>query len=641
MLGGANSLNAQDNAIGEAAGNNDSALINDKINNDRLDPFVSLSNKIERASIVYDSLIWEFNGIHNYHPLHSQYAHFQTIGDPGMPVALRFPYMGNNQGFHSGFDLYSPYLFTSENTQYYTAFAPFSRLAYTQMPKGFTLLEGIFTTNINPGWNASIRFRNTTNQGFYPRQRNSMSQAQMSSRYLSKGNRYYVQFSHNSNRFFNQENGGWENDSLFDILTGTSKQSTVNLNASESRFSYRNTSLEHVYWIKGRSKDTLDSNYIFIPRWGLKHRMDYSKTRSVFKSDFSDFSFLGSGLFDSIQTNDSFVFTKTVNEWGVVNFQSSSSRFSFFSGIGTEWLGVKYRAVALQNSPANNLFFKSEINYSLFSNVGSECIYYYYLSGFNKGDNRLFLKVKSKDNKDSSNRNSLFYHLSFESKRNTPGFVFHELRGNHREWNNALQAIQSQVIEAAMGSKSKIQFVAAKARIMALQNAVYLSKDIIPLQYHGSFRHLMLSFDSRFKLGPFYLKNEISFQSDLGSNMNEFLPFPTIMSYHSWYYQNDLFKNALKLQIGTDVRWFSSYYAPAYDPASRLFYLQDRRMQGNYPIVDFFVSGEIKTFRGFVKLEHANFALLDEQFPNLYYSTLNYSLVSRRMVLGVVWKLYN
>jgi hypothetical protein len=636
------SLKAQERSLGSENQEQDSVKAASAPKAERIDPFSSVLNGVEYSSLVYDSTIWELEGIQNYHPLHKSHSHFQTTGDPGMPVSLRNPQALLSEGFQSGFYLFDPYLYTTQNARFYTSFAPFSRLVYTQMPRGFTQLSGLFTANINPDWNVSAQFRNITNQGFYLRQRNAISQFQLTSRYRTKNNRYWVQLSLNANRFFNQENGGWENDTLFDQLEGVNKQSTVNLSASSSRFSYQNHGLEQIYWLRGHKQYVNDSTTHFQPKGGIKHKMEWSKTRSVFQSSEQDFAFFSTIYIDSFTTNDSFVFNKNKQELGWVNNVADSSVFSIYTGMGAEFLQVAYLNYPQLTQPRNNYYTFLNASYKLPVITSKMSITsHYFLSGFNAGDYKAKFVVMSDAKGDASVQKKWNYELIFDVNRTTPGFIYNQFLGNHRQWTTTFNAVASQNLQFSVLHKGKNHVLRGEVAYLNMNNTVYLSEEIMPLQVSSALQSAKVKISSRLKWSRFYFKNELTFLDDLGSGMKEYLPFPKWMTYHSWYYQNDLFSGALKFQVGADVRWFSAYYAPAYDPASRLFYLQNRRMQGNYPMLDLFVAGEIKTFRGFVKLEHANFALLDNQFPNLYYSTLDYSLVSRRLVVGIVWKLYN
>jgi hypothetical protein len=80
------------------------------------------------------------------------------------------------------------------------------------------------------------------------------------------------------------------------------------------------------------------------------------------------------------------------------------------------------------------------------------------------------------------------------------------------------------------------------------------------------------------------------------------------------YYQNDLFKRKLRLQVGFEVNYSTAYYANAYNPALSAFHLQDDRQVGNYPFMDVFFNIRIKTFQGFFKIEHWNAGLLGYRY---------------------------
>jgi hypothetical protein len=58
---------------------------------------------------------------------------------------------------------------------------------------------------------------------------------------------------------------------------------------------------------------------------------------------------------------------------------------------------------------------------------------------------------------------------------------------------------------------------------------------------------------------------------------------------------------------------------------------------GNYPLIDVFVTGQIKKAILFAKLEHVN---MDMQNTGYYY-TPHYPLPVRAFRIGVRWRMYN
>ncbi|MBR5783965.1 MAG: hypothetical protein IKY43_02225, partial [Bacteroidales bacterium] len=99
-----------------------------------------------------------------------------------------------------------------------------------------------------------------------------------------------------------------------------------------------------------------------------------------------------------------------------------------------------------------------------------------------------------------------------------------------------------------------------------------------------------------------------------------------------------LFKNALALQTGIDLRYNTAFYADAYNPALAAFYRQNDVEIGNYIWLDVFATLQIKHATMFLKLLHVN--ALWEQNPR-YFMTLHYPGQDFLVQWGFVWKFFD
>jgi hypothetical protein len=112
---------------------------------------------------------------------------------------------------------------------------------------------------------------------------------------------------------------------------------------------------------------------------------------------------------------------------------------------------------------------------------------------------------------------------------------------------------------------------------------------------------------------------------------------PNFISENSLYYENDLFKKALRLQVGASLYYTSAYYADAYMPVTDQFYLQDKKKYGNYPFVDVFINARIKTVRIFFKMDHINSGFSGKK----YVLTPGYPYPERAFKFGVSWRFFD
>ena len=89
------------------------------------------------------------------------------------------------------------------------------------------------------------------------------------------------------------------------------------------------------------------------------------------------------------------------------------------------------------------------------------------------------------------------------------------------------------------------------------------------------------------------------------------MPLPKLNIYTNLYL---LFRigiaKVLRIQIGGDMRFFTSYFAPDYSPAIQQFAVQDTRYErtkiGGYPIVGAYANMHLKHCRLYVSVRHVN-----------------------------------
>lgn len=112
---------------------------------------------------------------------------------------------------------------------------------------------------------------------------------------------------------------------------------------------------------------------------------------------------------------------------------------------------------------------------------------------------------------------------------------------------------------------------------------------------------------------------------------------PLFTSKNSIYADFKLFSNALRAQVGFDVRYLTAYYADAYDAALGIFYRQDEVLIGNYIWADAFVNLQIKRASIYAKAGHLN-----SYFESRHYLSIpNYPSKQFGLYFGLTWKFFD
>jgi len=74
----------------------------------------------------------------------------------------------------------------------------------------------------------------------------------------------------------------------------------------------------------------------------------------------------------------------------------------------------------------------------------------------------------------------------------------------------------------------------------------------------------------------------------------------------------------------------------AYDPLLSEFYVQNNKLIGNFPRIDFFINAKIQQTRLYLKAEHINSSLTGYD----YYSAPSYPYRDFSIRFGLVWNFF-
>lgn len=137
-------------------------------------------------------------------------------------------------------------------------------------------------------------------------------------------------------------------------------------------------------------------------------------------------------------------------------------------------------------------------------------------------------------------------------------------------------------------------------------NITSYAHDISVMQQSGSIQVLSASLRQKIHWGIFHWDNEIIWQHTTNSDV---LPLPTLSIYTNPYIAFHIAK-VLRVELGVDMRYFTSYYAPDYSPFVGMYATQDptqpRVKIGNWPILNGYANFAIKRVRGYINVTHFN-----------------------------------
>jgi hypothetical protein len=156
----------------------------------------------------------------------------------------------------------------------------------------------------------------------------------------------------------------------------------------------------------------------------------------------------------------------------------------------------------------------------------------------------------------------------------------------------------------------------------------------VQVKQAGSVQALMLQLDNKLSYKGFHFDNLITLQT---STDNDVLPLPLLSIYSNLYF-NFVISKVLKTELGLEMRYFTKYNAPDYDPITAQFIVQNDNTKesiGNYPVFSAYINFALKKIRFHLTYYHFN------QSDGRYFTMPNYPMNPASLRFGVSWNFYD
>jgi hypothetical protein len=254
----------------------------------------------------------------------------------------------------------------------------------------------------------------------------------------------------------------------------------------------------------------------------------------------------------------------------------------------------------------------------------------YYPSGYRGGDLSVGANITLRA---FINERPLILSGRFRQELRTPGYWQENLFSNHYVWFNSFDKESETRFEVNFSVPSIALEVGVWQGV--LKNTIFYGDDSRPQQCSETVSLTSLYARKDFRIAGFHLDHRALVQITSNESV---LPVPTFSAYLSYFYEFWVKRDVLRVQVGIDGRFNTSYYAPGYNPALSVFYNQREVKVGNYPYLDLFVSAKWKRMRILLKLHHLN----QDLFGNgEYFQAALYPLNPRMFKLGISWSFYD
>ena len=239
-------------------------------------------------------------------------------------------------------------------------------------------------------------------------------------------------------------------------------------------------------------------------------------------------------------------------------------------------------------------------------------------------------------------RGDAFFH------RETPSFYYRNYHARHLWWENDLdKTIHTRIMGTLSFPKTRTKL---RVAVDEIKNYTYFSQSyditekglrtgvmVTPMQESGGINLLTAQLEQNFRLGILNWENLFTYQH---SSKESVLPVPAFNAYTNLYIKFKVVK-VLNVDLGADMRYFTSYEAPDYSPYMGQYTVQGNGENnvkiGNYPIVNVYANVHIKHTRFFVMMSHINARQGDKN----YFFAPHYPMNERVFRIGVSWNFFN
>lgn len=608
-----------------------------------IDPFV---NSIEIGSI--DTLQ---NGFQIQYPFHQKGVGSAYLGNLGAPSVYLSYFDREQSRDHSFSNPWGVYLRTVATTPFYNVKSPFTQLSYawagqkSQQEEDFAVIHA---QNYSPQTGFNVNYRSLGTKGVYSWQ--ATNNKTLSLALSHTGKRYTVHAGYIYNSVYNRENGGVVDDDAIRIFWRNYEMSSrVPMRLSDPRNWIKNNTyfLMQSYGVPLRRVTQEDFTIADRPAVFIGHIIEYNRWVRRYEDTFKGTQYndlegnvnyyyddwfvhperSADSLFEGKLSNRVFVQIQPWNRGGVIGVIDGGvgvDMFRYHRFDMSEYLNPRdadrytsYYAYGGIDGRVRKYFdWKADFRIHPFGyragdlEVGGEAAARIYIKG-----HPLSLSGK-------------FRFSSLEPSYWDQNFFF-----NHFVWSNSFQKENETRLDVTLAAP-RWGFEASGFQSV-IDNKVYYGADYRPAQAGGVVSVSGVYLREDLRLGGVNLNHRVMLQ---WSTDQMVVPVPLFSAYLSYFYEFNVVKNVLRLQIGVDGRFNTRYYAPGYNPGTGQFYNQRVRQLGEYAWLDVFVNAKWKRMRILLKLQHLNEGLFGVRD---YFSVLHYPMNPRIFKIGISWNFYD
>nr|WP_314898357.1 putative porin [uncultured Flavobacterium sp.] len=525
--------------------------------------------------------------------------------------------------------------------RYSSVATPVTELYFkTTIQKGQST-DAFVTLNTSENLNFSIAYRGLRSQGEYINQLSSTGNFRFTVSYNTKNKRYYSNAHFTSQDILNEENGGITTISDFeseDPNYNNRQRLEVYFSDAKSFLKGKRIFLDHNFRINANK----GANNLYVT-----HQFNYENKFFEYNQTTVPSSVGGTIVYrfgDSFKVsgiNDQTHYNKMYNKAGLIYENTTLGKFQFF--VDDFRSNYYYNQILIFDDKTVGSSLSQNIN-----NVGGQYEYQknkwngkflYSRSITNQSLSNLDAKVKY----DFNDETELSFQYQNINKLPNNNYNLYQSSYVQYNWSNDFKNEKINSISA----NAITPWANASLQVSVLNDHLYfndISTDaqilartqiVAPAQYENTINYLSVKVSKELKFGRFALDNTVLYQKV--DQQDNIINVPEIVTRNTFYYSGYFFKkNALFLQTGVSLNYFTKYFANDYNPVIGEFFVQNKKEIGNHPNFDFFINAKIQRTRIYLKVEHFNSALSGNNF----YSSPNNPSRDFTIRFGLVWNFF-
>ncbi len=576
---------------------------------------------------------------HEYDPLFKYNGIYSTLSNIGLAQKNLVFKAEETIGYYFKHQSFPRYMYTNSRVRYYHQYIPYTEVEYVIGSKKEQNFSIVFSRELWRRLSIGFDFALNFSPGPYTNSQTDDKRVFFTIQYYTKNARYGIVANYLYNKLIMEENGGITSDSIFES-DGESDRRLIPVNLQSASNEVRKSGfyIEQYFNLLKPTSDTIPRK---VDAGNISYSIQYERNQMLYRDNHGVSDFYTGHLppLDSSATYDSVYQQRLRNRfrWSSIGYHddASSHLFHIYFGIIYDIIKDEFRNYADTLISINDLT-RTFNQITAFGGIGINA---FKISRFNAYAEYVISETSQSDLKltatldqtlGTKRKNFGNIHVGIDLINRTPSWYFERFYSNYYRWANSLKKETNLVFYGEYTYRT----MSAGFKFSTLGNYTYFDEDVRPQQHSKAATILQFYFNGTIPLKKFGINTRLVYQTTSASDI---IRLPTFSGTLDIYFKSPVFKRAATLQTGFQFYYFSEFYADAYMPALRDFYIQNETKIGNYPYADVYVTLMIKRARLFLKYAHFNSLFSSSN----YYLAPHYPARDARFAFGINWRFHD